>query len=67
MDAFRLVLAAEEHEEAVPIVLVHPAVEQGVDKRRAHGPHVEDGVQQFVFMEDKNQIKIDGKLEYVEG
>lgn len=67
MDAFRLVLATEKHKEAVPVVLVHPSIEQGVDKCRAHGPNMEDRVQEFVLMEDKNQIKIDGKLEYVEG
>lgn len=32
VDAFWLVLATEEHKEAVPVVLVHPSVEQGVDK-----------------------------------
>lgn len=58
---------AEEHEKAIPVILVHPAIEQWVDKSRAHRHDVKQGVNEFIFFELENQVEITSQLKHVEG
>lgn len=65
MDGVRLVFASEEHDKAVPVVLVHPPIEERVGEGGAHGHDVEDGVEQLILFEPQYQVQIAGQLEHV--
>ena len=67
VEALRLVRAPEHHEEAVPVVLVHPAVQHGVGEGGAHGHDVEQRVDELVLLEAQHQVQVAGQLEHVEG
>lgn len=61
-----LILAAKHHEEAVPVVLVHPTIQQRVGKRGAHGDDVENRVNQFVLRQHERQVQVTGQLDHME-
>lgn len=65
MERVGLVLAAEDHQESIPVVLIHPPVQERVGERRAHGHDVEQRVYKFVLLEPEHQVQITGQLEHV--
>ena len=61
-----LILATEHHEEAVPVVFIHPPVQERVGESRAHGHDVEHCVYQFVLLQPERQVQIARQLDHVE-
>ena len=66
MDGVLFVLATKHHEEAIPVVLIHPPVEEWVRESRAHGHNVEDGVDELVLLQPQRQVQVTSQLEHVE-
>lgn len=60
-------LTAEGREESLPVVAVHPAVEEGVGEGGAHGDDVEHGEDEFVLLQVEDLVvDVHSKLEGVE-
>ena len=61
-------LTAKRWEESLSIVAVHPAVEKGIGKGRAHGNDVEHSEDEFVFLQVQDvAVNVNSKLEGMEG
>lgn len=61
-----LILTTEDHEEAIPVVLIHPPIQERVGKSRTHSYDMEHCVYQFVLLKPEHQVQIAGQLEDME-
>lgn len=61
-----LILATEDHEETIPVVFIHPPIQERVGKSRTHSHDMEHCVYQFVLLQPERQVQITGQLNHVE-
>ncbi|KAF3818556.1 hypothetical protein GH733_011973 [Mirounga leonina] len=67
VDGIQPLLTAEGCEESLPIVAVHPAIEEGVGKGGTHGDNVEHSEDEFVLLQVEDLVvNVHSKLEGVE-
>lgn len=65
VERIRFIFTTEDHQEAIPVVFIHPPIQERVGKSGTHGHNMEHRVYQFVLLKPEHQVQITSQLKHV--